>query len=94
MIYIDDGFKCHISNPDGTLREVQIDFFDGKCKEFIEGYCYDDSDGYVRIYPWHAYSELDQAQREYEKELYEQQKLLINELEQQAMAAKILLGVE
>lgn len=77
MIYIDDRFKCHTANPDGTLREVQTDFFDGKCQAFIEGYCYDDSGGYVRIYPWQPYSELDQAQRQYECELAEAARILI-----------------
>ena len=37
MIYIDNDYKCHTSN-DGTMREVQTDFFDGKCQIFIEGY--------------------------------------------------------
>lgn len=38
-IYLDDDYKCHTEN-DGTMREVETDFFDGKCKEFIEGYRY------------------------------------------------------
>lgn len=36
-IYIDSDFLCHASAGDG-LREVETDFFDGKCPEFIEGY--------------------------------------------------------
>ena len=56
-IYIDNEFKCHASN-DGTMREVETDFFDGRCAEFIEGYKYDDSKGYVTIYPWKPYSQL------------------------------------
>ena len=67
-IYIDSEFKCHTSNPGGTLREVDHAFFCNKCPEFIEGYCYDDSKGSVDIYPWKPYSELDAAQREYERE--------------------------
>ena len=37
MVYIDSEFKCHVSD-DGTMREIQTDFFDGKCPEYIEGY--------------------------------------------------------
>lgn len=36
-IYIDKNFKCHLDN-DGTMIAVETDFFDGKCKAFIEGY--------------------------------------------------------
>lgn len=36
-IYIDSDFRCHASASDG-LREVETDFFDGKCAAFIEGY--------------------------------------------------------
>ena len=43
-IFIDNDFKCHVSNPDGMYREVETadeegnDFFAGKCDTFIEGY--------------------------------------------------------
>ena len=67
-IYIDSNFHCYESNQDGNLREVETDFFDGKCSEFIEGYCYDDSKGYVAIYPWKLFDELEDAQHEYERE--------------------------
>lgn len=103
-IYIDTDFKCHLSN-DGDMIEIKTDFFDGKCDTFIEGYRFVPigaswmrEDGTIftgeMISPWKDYSELDQAQREYEKELYERQKLLINDLEQQAQAVRILLGEE
>lgn len=36
-IYIDSDFLCHVSAGDG-LREVETDFFTGKCQEFVEGY--------------------------------------------------------
>lgn len=36
-IYIDSNFLCHASAGDG-LREVETDFFGGKCAAFIEGY--------------------------------------------------------
>ena len=87
-VYIDADFKCHTAN-DGTMREVQTDFFDGKCQTFIEGYRFvPDGESWARedgvvfagemASPWKPYDELDQAQREYEHEL--------------AQAAMILLG--
>lgn len=36
-IYIDSDYKCHISPADG-LTAVETDFFDGKCRQHIEGY--------------------------------------------------------
>lgn len=67
-IYIDSEYHCHTTNPDGTFREVETDFFDGKCQMFVEGYCYDDNMGYVQVYPWKPYDELDAVQREYKKQ--------------------------
>lgn len=77
-IYIDSDFKCHITD-DGAMIAVETDFFDGKCDTFIEGYRYipageswTRSDGVVftgeMIAPFVNYSELDNAQRAYEKE--------------------------
>jgi hypothetical protein len=67
-IYIDSKYKCHTTNPDGAFREFDLVFFDGKCDAFIESYCYDTSKGYAQIYPWKPYAELDNAQREYERQ--------------------------
>lgn len=78
-IYIDSEFKCHISN-DGTMVSIETDFFDGKCDAFIEGYrfvpsgkSWTRSDGVVfngeMVAPWKDYAELDNAQREHEREL-------------------------
>lgn len=78
-IYIDSEFKCHTTNPDGTFREVETDFFNDKCEAFIMGYrfvpageSWTRSDGQVftgeMIAPWKDYAELDAAQREYERE--------------------------
>ena len=36
-IYIDNDYKCYVSAADGR-RAIETDFFDGKCKVFIEGY--------------------------------------------------------
>lgn len=73
-IYIDSNYKCHTTD-DGTMTPVETDFFDGRCDEFIEGYCYNTSKGYLQIYPWRPYAELDAAQRAYERQIiatYEQ----------------------
>ena len=67
-IYIDSDYKCHVTD-DGTMTAVETDFFDNKCDIFVEGYCYDTSNGYVQIYPWKDYTELDAAQRQYEQAL-------------------------
>lgn len=37
MIYIDNDFKCHLTN-DGTMTPVETDAFDGKCQRYIEGF--------------------------------------------------------
>lgn len=77
-IYLDSEFKCHITN-DGTMTAVEVNFLDGKCDAYIEGYRYvpsgeswTRSDGVVftgeMIAPWKDYTELDAAQREYERQ--------------------------
>lgn len=79
-IYVDSDFKCHTTNTNGSLREVETDFFDGKCDAFIEGYRFVPSneswtrtDGVVfhgeMIAPWKDYAELDNAQRKHERQL-------------------------
>lgn len=89
-IYIDSEYKCHTSN-NGTMAAVETDFFDGKCVEFIEGFrfvpsceSWTRSDGVVfhgeMIAPWKNYSELDNAQREHERQLIAEYEALINEL--------------
>jgi hypothetical protein len=82
-IYVDSISHCHRID-DGTMTPVETDFFIGKCDAFLEGYCYDGSKGYVQIYPWQDYSELDNAQRAYEREK-------LADLEE---FARILLGGE
>ena len=79
-IYIDSNYRCHTTNPDGAYREIETDFFNGKCDTFIEGYIFvpigeslTSPDGTVihggYVAPWKPYSELDAAQREYERQL-------------------------
>lgn len=78
-IYIDSDFKCHVTN-DGTMTAVETDAFDSKCDAYIEGYrfvpegeSWTRADGVVfhgeMISPWKDYTELDNAQREYERQL-------------------------
>lgn len=75
-IYIDIDYKCHVSN-DGTMREFDVSFFDGKCPAFVEGYRYipadeiwerEDGEAFKgeMIVPWKAYTELYISQLEYE----------------------------
>lgn len=90
-IYIDSEYRCNTTNPDGTYREVATDFFAGKCSTFIEGYRfvpYNESwtreDGAVfvgeMVAPWKSYSELEDAQREYERQKLAEYEALIDEL--------------
>lgn len=89
-VYLDSNFKCHVAN-DGTMVAFETSFFDGKCDDFIEGYrfvpfgkSWTRSDGKVfhgeMIAPWKDYSELDAAQREYEKTLIADMQNALNKL--------------
>ena len=80
-ICIDSDFKCHLTDY-GTMTAVETDCFDGKCDAYVEGYRFVPSgeswtrhDGVVfqgeMIAPWKPWSELDTAQREYERQQYE-----------------------
>ena len=79
-IYIDSDFKCHVAQAEG-LTEVETEFFDGLCQEYIEGYRYvPEGSTWTRgdgvefhgemIAPWKPWRNLDDAQRRYEKEQY------------------------
>ena len=76
-VYIDKDFKCYSEFANG-LTFIETDFFDGKCKTFIEGYRFIPAgetwareDGTVftgeMIAPWKDYRMLEAAQQEYEK---------------------------
>ena len=82
MIYIDTNtFHCYVAQDDeGTRIPHEESFFDGKCRDFVEGYCcvpdgynWTGIDGTVypggMISPWKPYAELAAAQQEYEKQL-------------------------
>lgn len=92
MIFIDNEYRCHTTNPDGMFREVETDFFNGKCQTFIEGYRFVPSgeswtreDGAVfrgeMLAPWKPLEELDSQQRVYERELLRQYEQALAEIE-------------
>lgn len=77
-VYLDSDFKCHLSPAEG-LTAVETDFFNGMCPEYIEGYrlvpegqVWTRSDGVtfrgLMISSWKQWNELDEAQREYERQ--------------------------
>ena len=76
-IYIDSDYRCHIAD-NGTRRAFDVQFFDGKCAAFIEGYRYVPSgERWVKpngeffrgemITPWKDYDYLQSAQKAYEQ---------------------------
>lgn len=90
-IYICKDFKCHASD-DGTMSAVETDFFDGKCAEYINGYCYIPEgqswiapDGTVylgeMIFPWKDWNDLDTAQMEYERQQLSAYEQALSEIE-------------
>lgn len=71
-IYIDPDFRCHVSPGDG-LTAVDANAFEGKCKQFIEGYrfvpagqSWTREDGQVftgeMVAPWRDYTILSEFQ--------------------------------
>ena len=78
LIYIDSEYKCHVSPGDG-LTAVETDFFDGKCRQFIEGYRFvpagerliNPDGSFFRgemVAPWQDYELLAEFQALYEEE--------------------------
>ena len=72
IIYIDNDYKCYVSPGEG-LTAVDTDFFDGKCRQFIEGYrfvpageTWTREDGEVfhgeMVAPWRDYAILSEFQ--------------------------------
>ena len=88
-IYIDSDFKCHVAN-DGAMMAVETKFFDGKCDAYIEGFrfvpagkIWTREDGAIfegeMIAAWMDYNELDQVQRQHERELARVAMILLGE---------------
>ena len=90
-IYLDSDFKCHISGDD-TMISVETAAFDGKCDTYIEGYRFVPSGKtWVRedgiefsgemIAPWKPWQVLEEAQREYERQLVAEYEAALSEIE-------------
>ena len=98
MIYIDSDYKCHASLGDG-MTAVETDFFNDKCKKFIEGYRFVPAGcTWVRedgveftgemVAPWRDYSILAELQA-----VYDEQQQTINEYEAALSEIEQALGV-
>ena len=77
-IYIDSEYKCHVSQGEGMIA-MDTEFFDGKCRRFIEGYRFvpagetwirEDGQAFAggMIAPWRPYENLVELQAVYEEE--------------------------
>lgn len=72
IVYIDSNYKCHVSQGEG-MTAVDTEFFDGKCRQFIEGYRFvpagetwirEDGQAFAggMIAPWRDYEILSELQ--------------------------------
>ena len=97
-IYIDSDYKCHTS-PSNDLTAVETNAFDGKCRQFIEGYrfvpageTWTREDGVEftgeMVAPWRDYSILAELQT-----VYDEQQQTINEYEAALSEIEQALGV-
>lgn len=88
-LYIDADYKMHTAAGDG-LTAIETDVFDGKCAAYIEGFRYvppggtwERGDGTVisngMLAPWENIQVLEAAQREYEREQYEDMRAALAE---------------
>lgn len=91
-VYLDVEWKCHISGDD-TMISVETAAFDGKCDAYIEGYRFVPSGKtWVRedgvefagemIAPWKPWDDLEEAQREYERQLILEYEAALREIEE------------
>ena len=97
-IYIDNDYKCYTTPADGRVS-IETDAFNGKCKQYIEGYhfvpagqSWTREDGQVfhgeMVAPWRDYSILEELQAVYDK-----QQQTINEYEAALPEIEQALGV-
>lgn len=97
-IYIDSDYKCHTAPGEG-LTAVETDAFNGKCRQYIEGYRYVPSgetwtrtDGQTftgeMITPWKDYNELAMAQLAYMTVQYSKAQSDIAELDSALLDAE------
>lgn len=72
IVFVDSDYKCHTSPGEG-LTAMETDAFDGKCRQYIEGYRFVPSgeswtreDGQVfhgeMVAPWRDYGILSEFQ--------------------------------
>lgn len=94
-LYLDAiTFQCYLSqNEDNTRIPYETEFFDGKCEDYIlgfrivpAGYEWKRSDGHIftgseMISAWKPFDKLDDAQREYEKQLLVEFETALTEIE-------------
>ena len=77
-IYIDSEYKCHVSPGEG-LTAVETDSFNGKCRQYVEGYRFvpagqswtrEDGQAFSgeMVAPWREYELLAELQALYEEE--------------------------
>lgn len=77
-IYIDSDYRCHVSPGEG-LTAVETDAFDGRCRQYIEGYRFvpagqtwirEDGQEFAgeMVAPWRDYGLLLELQALYEEE--------------------------
>ena len=80
-IFIDSEYKCRTEN-DGTMVEIETDYFNGKCIAYIEGYRFlplgetwtrEDGVEFIgeMITPWKDSTILNAYQQQYEAMLAE-----------------------
>ena len=90
-IYIDDDYKCHVSNADGR-REIETGNFNGKCPEWIESYRFvPEGETWMRgdgevfrgemVTPWKDLSEAYTAQIAYLERQNAQYEAALSEIE-------------
>ena len=97
-IYIDNDYKCYTTPADGRVS-IETDAFNGKCKQYIEGYRFVPKD-YIwtredgvdfegeMIAPFRDYSILEELQA-----VYDEQQQTINEYEAALSEIEQALGV-
>lgn len=90
-IYLDVDFRCHVA-PGNGLTPVETADFDGKCDTYIEGYRFvPGGKTWVRedgmefsgemVAPWKPWQVLEEAQREYERQLVAEYEAALSEIE-------------
>lgn len=107
-IYIDENYKCHVSNPDGIYTEIDTPKqFNGKCTAYIEGYrvrpegyTYIREDGFVfgpegtSVSPWRDLALLQEFQTQYEQQLAETEAIKTENAEYEAALSEIEQALE